>query len=110
MEGLGLSRVTYDHIHRYVATSKSLKQYRCTVEKCHHVLNVGMLIGRQAECPDCEKPFIITEEHLRRKTIKHIKLCAGDSVLGDTSNALKPVGGMPTDSDSILNKMRDFKI
>ena len=70
-----MSRTTYNHAHKYRAVNGQLKVYKCQYSGCPHSVNAVMAVGRSCECPDCGQEIIITEEHLRRVTIKCIGGC-----------------------------------
>lgn len=61
-----------DHVHQYrkITQGKDKKYiiFRCTKRNCSHFVPKDFFVGKEAECPNCFKTFVVGTEkwHMQR--------------------------------------------
>lgn len=86
---------TLAHTHSFRrmtnATGKDKQRYRCTDPKCTHTVpNRSYLMGKQAQCPQCLKAFIIDNDVLRRVVLR-CQVCIGSRDAETTMDQMQSI-------------------
>lgn len=61
------------HYHQYKLTkvgSKGHRVYKCFKPGCPHFKEVGLVENAIAECPRCDKPYVLTKDILNKRPVK----------------------------------------
>lgn len=90
-----MSARKYEHVHKYYKVRNSTT-YRCSVKGCSHTITGGypFLVGRKAQCPYCEKIYVI-EYPITRLATLHCGRCTKNGKPIDDGTILEDVINLP---------------